>query len=141
MVKMGVFSAIVVAAAVKSPADREKQWADFKTEFARNYAGADEANRFQAFVRNMDAADEMQARNPLAEFGFTEMSDLTEEELVPYTQGYDVKTPCPGLSHSCCEDPPALLSAQDLAQSPDSIDWREKGAVTEVKDQGSCGSC
>jgi len=141
MVKIGVVSAITVAAAVKSPADRERQWADFKVELGRNYAGADETTRFQAFVRNMDLADEMQSRNPLAEFGFTEMSDLTEEELIPYTQGYDVQTPCPGLSRSCCELPPAMLSGTDLAQVPDSIDWRQKGAVTGVKDQGSCGSC
>ncbi|XP_008322035.1 cathepsin S, ortholog2, tandem duplicate 1 [Cynoglossus semilaevis] len=67
------------------------------------------------------------------ELGMNHMGDLTEEEI---QQSFGTLTPPADIKR----EPLSFLGTSG-ANAPDSIDWREKGCVTSVKMQGSCGSC
>ena len=59
--------------------------------------------------------------------------DLTNKEFTAMMNGY--RRP---LGHVRTGHKYVMASPDPL---PDTVDWREKGAVTPVKDQGQCGSC
>jgi cathepsin F len=111
----------------------EKQFESFIKEFGKVYHTVEEyEHRFKVFKSNLLRALKHQALDPTASHGVTMFSDLTEEEFT--TQYLGLKRPS-ALSTAPTAEP---LPTGDL---PPSFDWREKGAVGPVKNQGSCGSC
>ncbi|XP_059633793.1 cysteine proteinase mucunain-like [Cornus florida] len=90
--------------------------------------------RFQIFKDNLRFIDDHNAaENRTYKLGLNRFADLTNEEYRSMYLGAKRRVSTPKTSDR--------YTPRVGDSLPDSVDWREKGAVVGVKDQGSCGSC
>jgi len=109
--------------------DLFKQW---KLTYNKFYASPlEESHRFEAFIQNYITVQEYNSKQNSVTLALNEFADLTSEEFSQFYTGLIVPSQSQGSETF-------VFDTKDL---PSSVDWRESGAVTEVKNQGVCGSC
>ncbi|KAI3835405.1 hypothetical protein MKX03_034495 [Papaver bracteatum] len=99
-------------------ADRRQQW---MTQYEKAYTNlAEKEKRFNIFKANVEFIESFsRAGSKPYKLSVNEFTDLTSEEF---------------RSNSCHQ-------YQNITAVPSSaMDWRKKGAVTPIKDQGQCGT-
>nr|GMD06672.1 ervatamin-B-like [Ipomoea batatas] len=111
---------------------RHEKW---MVRHGRSYKNdAEKAKRFQIFKENLEFIQSFnKAGNQSYKLGTNKFTDLTKEEFQATMLNKEKSFPRPKTSK------PASFVNENLAQVPDSLDWREQGAVTGIKNQGSCG--
>lgn len=137
-------SSILVLADIDSRSVVEK-WTEFQTQFARQFRSVEEEHaRFLIFEENLRSINVANAdsANPETSDGavYTHLSpfaDWTLAEFKAYQRLRGDSIPAPSCELKFSTLP---LDAAE-APAPSSWDWRGKGAVTPVQNQGSCGSC
>ncbi|XP_050379668.1 zingipain-2-like [Argentina anserina] len=113
--------------------ERYEQW---MAQYGRQYSYMNEKEaRFNIFKKNVAFIESSNNANKPYKMSVNQFSDLTTEEFLDKRTGFkgpgDIPVPLPTTT----------FKYENVSMVPSSLDWRTKGAVMPVKDQGDCGSC
>lgn len=125
-----------IGSAARSESDAKALYESWLVKHGKAYnAIGEKEKRFEIFKDNLKFIDEHNSVDRPYKVGLNRFADLTNEEYRSmFVSGRaDGKT---RLMNRKASDRYAFKGGDEL---PESVDWRDKGAVAPVKDQGQCG--
>ena len=133
---MNKFILVLVFALVACDMDIDavmfQQFQKFIKKYHKKYNSINEfLARYEVFRRNV--METFQEENNSYRTGITKFSDMTYQEFAKIYLNLNYNAMAIANFH------PHIVKLTNAA--PEAWDWRDKGYVAHVKDQGSCGSC
>ncbi|KAE8573296.1 digestive cysteine proteinase 1 [Halyomorpha halys] len=139
-VTLSCLSVLVILSAAAPSKNELEEWTKFKVTYDKKYSSAEEGRKMEIFLENKKRVEEHNQRykKGLVSFSMSlnKFSDLTEDEFRSMKTGF--------INSGKPSRKPILKTKQSLLRRgdvPQSFDWRDKNAVTPIKDQKQCLSC
>ncbi|CAD8074281.1 unnamed protein product [Paramecium primaurelia] len=106
------------------------QFDHYQFNFNKKYFGSEYLYRLQVYQSNLADIQTRNSKYGTKIFGETQFTDLTDEEFNSIYLTLKLEPSNQGVQR---------FEFNNVNSTP--IDWRSRGAVTPVKNQGQCGSC
>ena len=131
LILLGLFASVFAI----PPKSYKAEFERFEVQFNKVYENeVERQKRLKVFQDNLGEYEAFNNEGHNWRKGINQFSDLTHDEFKQRLNGYlNIGKPFGKTSSS--------KTKVDLSSLPDSVDWRQRGAVSSVKDQGACGSC